>query len=228
MAIYPFKALSLNKKELVSFTLKDGLWKQDSNFFTLMNRPGSPILRYKTIMRGCDIPGLFEGDIIEYKGKKYVMRYEMGLAAVSLDGEVIPSNKLEYINVVDNMYFQKEFPIKMNNKLTFKYIEKHDKKYLNQSKCFCIRSISGAFMDKPLIAIYGSKLVDEDDIMPFTGVRYKGERIHLGECIEGNPLYMEKGRLFIKAMGGCHDVKSSPILLQLEGKWDYDYKRQEN
>ena len=222
MSVYPFKALSASYKELVSFTLADGPLRQDIKFFTLMNRPGSPVLRYNTIMRGCDIPGLFEGDIIEYKGKKYIIRYEMGLAAVSLDKEVIPVNKLEYINVVDNMYFQKEFPITYCNRLTFKYIEKGDNKYKGNYKYFGIKSITGAFKDKSLIAIYGSKLVDEDSILQFTGVRYKGERIHFGECIEGNPLYMEKGRLLIKALGGCHDVKSSPILLQLAGKWRYE------
>lgn len=222
MSVYPFKALSVNYKELVSFTLEDGPWRQNMNFFGLMNRPGSPILRYNTIMRGCDIPGLFEGDIIEYKGKKYIMRYELGLAAVSLDGEVIPSSKLEYINVVDNMYFQKEFPITYCNKLVFKYIEKEDEKYKENYKYFGIKSITGSFKDKALISIYGSKLVNVNDVLPFTGIRYKGERIHLGECIEGNPVYMEKGRLLIKALGGCHDVKSSPILLQLAGKWRYN------
>ncbi len=222
MSVYPFKALSANRKEIVSFTLADGPWRQNVKFFTLMNRPGSPILRYNTIMRGCDIPGLFQGDIIEYKGKKYIIKYELGFAAVSLDGEVIPTNKLEYINVIDNMYFQKEFPITYCNKLTFKYVEKEDKRYKGNHRFFGIKSIPGAFNDKSLIAIYGSKLVDEDCISLFTGVKYKGERIHLGECIEGSPLYMEKGRLFIKALGGCHDVKSSPILLQLSGKWRYD------
>lgn len=225
MCTYPFKALSANGKELVAFTLADGPWRHDTKFFSLANRPGSPILKYNTIRRGSDIPGLFEGDIIEYNGKKYCIKYEMGLAAFSLDGEVIPVNQLSYIKIVDNVYFQKEFKLPNWRKVTFKYVEKEDKRFLNQHRFFGIKSITGAMRNKPFIAIYGCKLVPEDDILQFTGVTYKDERIHFGECIEGNPVYMEKGRIYVRAFGKCHDVKSSPILLQLSGKYNESHVR---
>lgn len=225
MSVYPFKALSVNKKELVSFTLSDGPWRQDMTCFTLSNRPGTPILRYNTIMRGSDIPGLFEGDIIEYNGKKYIIKYEMGFAAVSLDKEVIPVSELSYINVVDNMYFQKEFPISYCNKITFKYIEREDEKFLNKERVFGIKSVLGAICDKSFVAIYGSKMVNENDLLQMSGVRYKGKHIYIGEEIEGNKLYMNRGRLYIKAYGKAYDVKSTPILLQLENKYREDYKK---
>lgn len=225
MVSYSFKALSLNKKELVSFTLEDGPILQDAKSFALINRPGSPILRYNTIMKGCDIPRVYEGDIIEYHGKEYIIHNEIGFCAISLDGERIYLDDLDEIKVVNNMYFQNKFKV-FSKKCTFKYVEKTEKRFLGGEREFGFRSIMGGIAGKPLISIYGAKLSDASDIRMFTGIRYKGKRIYFGDEIEGSIVYMERGRVKMKVNGLEYDLrKNNSILLQLEGKYDAAYKK---
>lgn len=222
---YPFKALSKNKKELVVFTLEDGICPLDDNFFFLVRRPGTPILRYDSVMVGTDLNGVFEGDIVEYNEKEHIVAFNRGFALKELNGnEVIHLDKISNYKVVDNVCFRPELKREFSP-ISFKHVDKEYAK-LSRSKKeidikWGIKSFYGAIGERLIVNIYGVKLlVPNDEIQQFAGfyVNYKEEdkeissKIYFSDKIENSPIYMEKGRVCVKYDGIKYDLRRSNIL----------------
>ena len=197
MSTYPLKALSKDRKELVVFGIEDGPCPLDSNFFVLTKRPGSPILRYDSILRGMDVPNLFEGDIIESNGTQYIIKYHRGFNAISLEGDTLEIKDLRRAKVVDQLYFQDNFKKK--------YPTRH--KYIIDGVDTEFTRFMGATETGVIINDSNLPVVPFFKVMQNTGMRYKGNKLYFGNIINNCPVVLYKGNIVIIENGKPKLVK---------------------
>ena len=186
---YPLIALTATKKDMVDFTLEDGPCPVDEEHFVLLNRPGTPILSYATVLRGMDIPGVFEGDIISFEGTDYIVKYQRGFNAISIDkSKIITLENITAENVKTHMFFQRSFD----------WIEPATIKFrVNQNKFFTFQNIYGYFDGRLLFT--DSKLCKQKEIIAQqdAGVTYQGKKACFGKNPFGT-VKLVKGKIEIE------------------------------
>lgn len=219
MLNYAFKALSKSGKEMVIFKLEDGPCPIDSNYFMLAGRPGTPLLRYDSIMMGSDLNGVFSGDIVEYKGKEYCVSYNRGFALRSMDGdEIIRFHQLDINSMkvighelLDNRGFYFE-----NIKPKFKYIDSEyakAKRLKSNEIMWGFKSFFGTIDNKLIVNVYGVKLlIPCNSIQQYTGFSYQGKPVYFNDSIKGSPVYMKSGRVYITQDGMRMDLRLSGVI----------------
>ena len=133
MFTYPLRALSKDGNTYCVFDISDGPGHWDDEHFILIGRANSPVLRYDTISRGCDIPGVFSGDLIRVGKEDYLVSYQRGLVAKNVqtkqlfyleDDDFIVISMAEYTGlVVPNRHKKHLYRAEINgNKVDF-YID---------------------------------------------------------------------------------------------------------
>lgn len=190
---YPLIALTKCRTNMVSFTLEDGLCPIDEEHFVLLNRPGSPILRYDTVLRGMDINGIFEGDIVNYEGTDYMIKYQRGFNAISLDkSKVITLDNITACNVKTHMYYQRDFAWIEPTMIKFR---------VNNNKFFTLRNIYGYFDNR--IVFNDIKLRNKETLIvqQDAGLTYDGQRACFGNNAFGS-VKLVKGKIEIRGRKG--------------------------
>lgn len=103
---YNLMALTVSG-DLFPFSLRDGPCPLSEETFFLSNRPGTPILRYSVILRNMPNTNIYDGDIIEYRSKEYIVKYHRGFNCIANDGEVINLPETNY-TIKGNIYKNNE------------------------------------------------------------------------------------------------------------------------
>lgn len=188
MYSYPLRALSKKGGLAVPFTLGDGPCRIDDNYFILTERPGSPLLRYDMILRGMDIPGIFEGDILLDNGKEFVIQYQRGFMAVSKDKEQKSLSSIPNIQVVSNIYKRNDFVIPKLLAMMYK---------IRESDLFELDCILGVNEGNLILNYKEGMLVPEHEIKQYAGITYLGNSMYFGDEINGNKLMLRQGRCAI-------------------------------
>lgn len=170
--------------EFVNFTLYDLPIKVSDSTFVLLSSPGTPILKYDLILRGDNDSNLYEGDIISYDDTLWVICYERGFYAISVDYTTMSLPDKD-IKVVGN-YFDTDFPVRINTKK--KHLFKH------KDIVFRLQDIVGGY-DNKLIVRSISDPISPDDVQQEVCARYDKKRIYLGDIVNGVTVSTVNGRL---------------------------------
>lgn len=179
-------ALTKDGTDVVQFKLKDGPCPISEDYFVLLNRPGTPILRYDSIMRGMDIPGVYEGDIISFKHKDYMIKYQKGYNAVSLSGEVLDISKLKYLKVKTHMYFQNSFKPIVPTLIRMRI----------RGKIYPIKKIFGATKKGIVVNERGLGVVEINEIQQDAGMRVDGKKVYFGKN-DDKFVCLKRGRVIV-------------------------------
>lgn len=164
----------------------------NSEEFVLLNRKQSPILLAGEVLMGCDIPDVFEGDIImdTDTGEQYTVQYIRGI--------VLTGEKRKYLYEVPNFMKVGEarnadgsIPFPVSKKLYFKY----------NNVIMYPRSIYGAIRNK--MVLEGFHTVDDmTQIREDARCTYKDQKLFFGDLVDGQVLYMHYGRPVINTPDG--------------------------
>jgi hypothetical protein len=195
MRTYPLRALAKGGSSYCVFDLNDGPGRWDDEHFILMGRPNSPILRYDSISRGSDIPGVFSGDIVSVKGDDYLVIYHRGLVAKNL-----VTKKIFYLDEAD-------FRVKSEAEYMGTIVPNRHKKHLYRTE------VNGEKIDFYIDHLYGldpkSKCIlhnrrgygflTYDSISQYVGIRHPqtNEPLFFGDY----DLHMESGSLVATVNG---------------------------
>jgi hypothetical protein len=195
MNAYNMRAFTLDG-ELFPFTVRDVPAKLTDNQFILTLRPGTPILLSDKIMRGADYINLYEGDIVESEGKKYLICYSRGFFAITEESEMKLLHELVNPRVIGN-YFKSHFKyeLQLRSKINFKY----------RDKIFNLSDILGVYNTSAVI-IRVAHLVDPTEIQQEAGFCIKGTRMFFGDMHEGGILGLNYGRPSIIKDGEIYDI----------------------
>lgn len=161
MYTYPLRARSKCGEYLIEFDLCDGPCPLDERYFFLAKWEGSPILDYKSITRGGDIPNIFAGDLIEKGGKKYLVSYHRGLVARNLETKELLDLKLGDFTKVSTIYSQN---IEMINKHT-----KHLYRYGRAT--FFIEQLFGIIGDTIILNRRKSLFIPLEEVHQYAGIK---------------------------------------------------------
>lgn len=181
---------------LYTFSMLDVPMHISENEFVLALKRDSPILLADRIMRGMDILSLFEGDIIESDGIKYVIQYMRGFRACSSDNDIKFLYELKDYSVVGNI-FNMDFPRKvpLRKKLNFRYRNSKIK----------LEDITGTYKGYAIVRGITTRL-DPCELQQDAGLTYKGNTVFFGDIVDGYTLDMYYGRPVIRKPDGIYDI----------------------
>lgn len=201
MNSYNMRAFTLND-ELYTFSMLDIPIRITEKEFILAMKPRSPILKIDNIMRGMDLPNIFEGDIISGDGVVYLVHYLRGFRASDSDGIVKHLYEFKDIQVISNI-FNTDFPIKaaLKKKLLFKYRDRKLK----------MENITGIYKNHMVVRGITTKL-DPSELQQEAGFSYKGNTVFFGDMIEGYPVELYYGRPCICKPEGMYDIIKKQII----------------
>lgn len=170
--------------------------------FVLMNKPGSPILRADTIMRGEPFYNVYEGDVIEADGDIWLVCYERGFYAINENYVIRFLYKFNDIKFIDRHDNVTGLPT-----VTFK------KKFLFKIKdqVFVLNDIVGAYSGDCIFRTY-SEPVKVETIQQDCGLRYNGNLMFLGDTVDGSTVELYGGRVVIHKDGQKLDLSSGGFL----------------
>lgn len=195
MHYYIMKALT-HDKCWFEFTMHDLPTMFSATEFVLLGRPNTPRLYINSIRRGDVESNLYEGDIIKMDGTQWLICYERGFYAINAS------------YVVRNLYTLKDYellgtcsdmkspvPINFRTKYLFMYGD----------TIFRLHDIVGAYDGKLLLRCI-SNPVAVDDIRQECCVAYAGNRVYLGDCIEGGIVELHGGRITLNRNNEITDL----------------------
>lgn len=195
------RALSKCGNFLVPFTLADGPAPIDKDHFVLTMKPDTPILRYDSILRGSDIKGLFEGDIVTVEGddKEYPVIYSSGVKLKDPESsiEIIYDNQKKFLCVSD-IYTRKT-----------KFIKRTIPKFRINGIVFLLSDVYGIHNGHLLLNKSVVK-VKPEDVRMHAGVRDKNKNyLYFGDqgltLQNGQPgVYNEDGSFTTLASGNLN------------------------
>lgn len=181
----------------VEFDLCDAPTRYNETEFALLNRPNTPRLRLDVVRRGVRAFELFEGDIFESEGTKWLVCYERGFYAINEDYVTRMLDTFKWHTIVGDC-FSSEFkvPISMRNKHLFKY----------KNTIFRIEDILGAYDKEHLLLRCFSDPVPVVDIQQYCGIVLEGTKAFFGDAYKQGVLTLYKGRLAYNANNEYTDV----------------------
>lgn len=191
MNSYPMRTISKCGKYLVDFTLQDGPCPVSGEHFVLTERPGSPILCYNDVVRGSDIPHLYEHDIIEDEhGEEFIVFYSRGMLCKSLETNRVQNIPRKFKNS-SNIY-KRGIDIKIKSQHKFKY----------GNNLFTLQEIFGV-MNGKLLVNADSLVIDPSLVQEYSGLRTTNkEMIFFGD----QGIYLKDGRAVVERDGEILDV----------------------
>jgi hypothetical protein len=196
MCTYPLRALSKDGKEVVTFNVEDGPCQLEDNLFILTSRPGSPILRYDSILRGLDIDGLFEGDIFEHEGERFVLQYHRGFAAVNPEKGILSLEEIQSLKVVSNVYRETDVFIPKLVRHTYK----------SNRIMFTLENIIGVRDGNLILNAKGGLMVPLNNVQQYAGITYNKKTMYFGDTINDSPLILANGRCSISINNTMVDI----------------------
>lgn len=169
----------------------------------LLAKPNSPIIRTDDIRRGDWEYNLFEGDIVESDGVKYLICYERGFYAIDVNYTIKNLYQLKEPKFVGVKGDDVEFPVHI------KYVKTH------MFKCFDIK-----FYMKQIARIMGDCIVlnSKNTEVPIQLVQqeccmtYNKRRIYLGDFVDDEKVIMRGGRVCVETKDGYKDLTTGGIL----------------
>lgn len=186
----------VNDSKWFNFTLADIPTKYDTEHIALLNNIGSPLLQLDTVVRGENNTKLYEGDIIEDEGMRYVICYERGFYAITEDYIAKNLYQLKEPKVVGD-YWIDGFPIqiRVRKKQMYKY------KDIN-------------FKITDIIAHWGNKIIiraHKDPIDPVECrqeccLSYDNKKVYMGDMIKNHEVENVFGRICYKDDVGYYDL----------------------
>lgn len=186
MYTYPLRALSKCGRYLISFDLIDGPCSLDSKTFFLSRKPGTPILRYDSLMRGSDIPNLFAGDYVQKNSRIYLLTYSRGLVAKDIEtSDMLDLSDGEY-TIISNIYNWKEdIKLKPSQPL-YKY----------KDSVFYFKDVYGVLDGKLALNRSKNRLINAYEVRQYSGIKHPVTRKELffGE----HDLHLKNGYLYGK------------------------------
>lgn len=200
MSNFSLKALSKEGNSLTEFTLLDGPYPLSQQYFGLMNRPGTPYLRYDSVVRATGVADLYDGDIVESQGKRYIILYQKGYYAYTIDKkEKIPINDLINPIVVDHAFFSEEFsfPHNRSKKTLFKY----------DDIIFKLEDIYGVSNDKIILHHKRGILLNPDKIQQKANITYNGTPLFFGDEVNKRTLVLRNGQPLFRVRGRYKTVR---------------------
>ena len=188
--------------DLYTFSVRDVPMHISDKEFVLALKRDSPILKSDVIMRGTDVGDLFEGDIVESDGIKYVVQYMRGFRLCSANNDIKFLYELKNYKVVGNI-FTEDFPrrVPLRKKLCFRYRNSRVK----------LDDITGVYKGYAIVRGITSKL-DPCELQQDAGLTYKGNTIFFGDIVDGQIVYMYYGRPVIKTPNGIYDIIKEQII----------------
>lgn len=194
---YPMRALSKCGNFLVPFTLADGPAPIDKDHFILTEKQNSPILRYDSVLKGSDIEGLYEGDIVTIEGddKEYPVIYATGVRLKDSEEqiEIIYDNQKKF-SIVSDIYTRK-----------MKFIKRTIPKFRIDNTGFLLSDLYGMHKGH-LLLNKTSVMVKPEDIRMHAGVRDKNRKyLYFGDhgltLLNGQPGVYQDGEFITLASG---------------------------
>ena len=200
---YPIKAKTLSG-DWFEFSIADIPCYINENEFILLRRVNSPILRAGLVLRGCDLPGVFEGDVLLHEGIEYTVHYHCGFVCKDAD----KNNKYLYElkgyeklgNIVDMENCAYNFP----KKIYYKY----------RDVPIFPRSIKGATADKVIIEGFGVTSHFNEEVRQEARLSYERKKLYFGDLVEGYPLELYYGRPVIKHDGIIYDIIAKQNIIE--------------
>ena len=201
MSCFAMTALSLSG-QWTPFEIEDVPVTFTEDEFALLKRPGSPRLLLKTIRRGERETGLYEGDIIEADGDRWLVCYERGFYAINTDYVIKYLNQFDSFKLLGTLH-DTSFPIPMTEraKHLFRY-----KDYI-----FRINDIIGVYLDGMILRCV-SKQIPFDEIHQECCITYNKERVYLDDVFDKGKVCLYHGRVAFEKDGTYTDLATGGIL----------------
>ena len=193
------KALDRNGREYV-FNICDIPVMIDDSQFVLMAKPGSPILIADTVVAGSDIPGVYEGTLIEdSEGASHLVSFKRGFAAMGSNSGVHKLSELGPFKVIG----QKDTAsISLcRQRILYRYNELQ----------FQFKDFVGIVRGVPVIK-ESYTAIDLRRLQQYAGLTYNGKSVFLGDIIDGCKVIMHKGRICIDKGGYFIDLADNAIM----------------
>lgn len=185
---YLMRALTLDD-EIFEFTIGDVPTGIKPGIFVCLRKPGTPLLKQDTIRRGDPDTHLFEGDLLDMDGERWVVSYERGFYVINEDYQIKYLYDLKDYKVVSNTYCEEPpVPVNYRNKHLFKY----------KDKIFRLNDIVGAAKNGNLILRAISRTVPAVCVKQECGIAYLGQRVYLGDRFEGKTVVLKYGRVCLR------------------------------
>lgn len=197
MNYFIMKTLTTNG-DWFPFSMSDLPVLLNEECFVLFGCTNSPWLRIDSIRRGDPETGLYEGEVIQMDGCKWVICYERGFYAINEDYISKHLNTLRDYTVLGDA---PNVPIEMSVSYRANHLFK-----VNDT-IFRIQDIVGAYDGKLLLRSL-KEPIDTDKIQQECCATYKGKRVYLGDMLDGCPLELVNGRLVRKTPDGVIDITS--------------------
>lgn len=200
---YVMKARTVNDpKEWFAFSIKDVPTVYNVNQFALLAKPNTPLLCIDEIRRGDSESGLFEGDVFEAEGCRWLVCYERGFYAINEEYLIRYLYTFKDVKVIGD-YLSTKFPISINFRVKqlFKY----------EDKIFRLNDVVGIYQGKLLLRS-SSQPIDANKINQECCISYEGKRLYLGDLVNGKPCELRGGRVTIKTEDGYLDLSTGGVL----------------
>ena len=163
--------------------------------FLLLRKPDSPILKFGKFIRGCDIPGIFEGDVLLCDGVEYTVLYHRGFILKDADKNVKYLYELKNYEKLRNIVGDDNCDYNFPKKIYFKY----------RGLQIYPHSIKGATQDRVIIDGVGATFHFEE-IGQEARLSYERKKLYFGDLVQGYPLELYYGRPVIKRDNDIYDI----------------------
>lgn len=178
------------------FEITDAPTRFDDTGFVLLAKPNSPKLLLDKLRRGVPEYGVYEGDIINAEGQRWLVCYERGFYAINEQYITRFLDSFDEFKIAGTC-FDSEFrvPISMRSKHLFKY----------NNTIFRIEDILGSYDKSALILRCCSNPVPSADIQQYCGITRDKNRIFLGDAVGDATVVLHKGRIVLADDTGYRD-----------------------
>ncbi len=202
MNSFIMKTLTLDNKWF-EFTLADVPTLQNHDQFVLMNKPDTPILKVKHIMRGDIETGLYEGDVIQYKGRPWLVCYERGFRIINSEYVIQYLYHVDRFKRIGRYNTVGGLPtVTFKLKFLFKY----------EDHVLRLSDIIGAYEGKILMRTH-SRPIEPGVIQQDCGLRYNNKLVYLGDIVNNSPVELRGGRITItNEVGEIIDLATGGVL----------------
>lgn len=202
MHYFIMKALTPDK-EWFTFDLSDIPTTFNSTEFVLLGRPNAPRLQLDSVKRGDRATGLFEGDILEMDGARWVVCYERGFYAISEEYVTKFLYQLTDYKIVGD-YYKDGFP------LTIHARKKHLFKY--NDTIFRLEDIVGGLAGQSLILRCCSEPIPLDKVQQECCLVFDNKRVYLGDVIPEGVIELHGGRVCASNMNVYIELTTGGVI----------------
>ena len=194
MNCFIMKALTVNNDWYV-FTIADIPTPIDDGLFILLGKSNSPKLRLDTIRRGDQESMLFEGDVINMNGDRWLVCYERGFYVINSSYIIKHLYQLDEYTFMGTCDNQKPIvPISFKMKHLFRYGD----------IVFRLNDIAGGYDNKVIVRACRNHISPED-IQQECCMTIDNVKVYLGDTIGDSTVELHGGRIALCSPSGIID-----------------------